>query len=210
MPSWMPVEHAIQAKPTPAWAMPLIRVVAILLLLCCMLALGIRDAQATNPNERRRVEIGLKIFRATLAADVHLARKLDDQRRLAIVLFFDTDQASARHYRQVLAQPGGLLEYPLRIVLSDDPSLRAFAARPPAAVFITEPRLPPTIVRQLGTFSARHSRLLFSPFEADVERGVATGLFIGSRVRPYVNSHALREAGLELRNFFLGIARIAD
>ncbi|MBK5970397.1 MULTISPECIES: hypothetical protein [Thiorhodovibrio] len=181
-----------------------------MLLLACVLGASLQDALATGASERRRVEIGLKIFRATLAADQNLQRKLDQQERLAIVLFFAHDRASAERYRQQLEQPGGLLAYRLRVVLSDDPALQERSETPPAAVFITESRLPLADLRSLQAFSARHSRLLFSPFEADVERGVAAGVFIGARVQPYVSLSALRESGVKLQGFFLGIAKTID
>ncbi|WP_143741987.1 hypothetical protein [Thiorhodovibrio frisius] len=191
-------------------AAPSVRFCAALALFGIFLAAGVQDATAASAGEKRRVEIGLKIFRATLAADLNLVQKLDQQQGLAIVLFYANDRASAERYRERLAEPGGLLEHRLHISLSDDPALRAFSASPPAAMFITEPRLPLATLQSLKTFSARHSRVLFSPFEADVERGVATGLFVGARVQPFVNSRALRASSISLQDFFLDIAKKTD
>jgi hypothetical protein len=186
------------------------RFFTILVLLCGLLGVCAQATHAADAADKRRVEIGLKIFRATLAADVHLERKRNQEQGLTIVLFFTKDRLAAEGYRRKLAQPGGLLKHPLHLVLSDDPTLNEFHKAPPAAIVVTESRLSPGVLHSLRDFSARHSRLLFSPFEADVERGVAAGLFIGARVEPYVNLPALRASGVELQPFFLGIAKTTD
>lgn len=188
----------------------LVVLLLLLALLGGLLVAGIPDACAASGSDKRRVEIGLKIFRATLAADTELRQKLDSRQRLVIVFFYRDDRAAAEGYADKLVQPGGLLEHELRVELSDDPRLQHFAASPPAAVFITEPRLPPGMLQSLQAFCDQRSRLLYSPFEADVERGVPTGLFIGARVQPFVNMGALRASGVRLKDFFLGIAKTTD
>ncbi|WP_200281901.1 hypothetical protein [Rhabdochromatium marinum] len=188
----------------------MMRLIILLVLLGGGLMASGQHVLAASASEQRRVEIGLKIFRATLAADQQLSRKLDPQQHLLIVLFYGHEASAAKRYRQHLAQPGGLLKYSLHIVLSNNPTLSEFSTTPPAAIFITEPRLPLATLQRLQSFSIRHNCLLFSPFEADVKRGVAAGLFIGARVEPYVNAKALQASGLELQNFFLSIAKQLD
>ena len=182
----------------------------MLALLGGFFAASVQDARAASESDTRLVGIGLKVFRATLAADSNLGQKLDRQRHLEILFFYRTDRAAAAGYARKLIEPGGLLDYELRAVLSDDAALRDYSASPPAAIFIAESRLPLTDLQSLRAFCERHSCLLFSPFEADVERGVATGLFVGARVLPYVNAEALQASGVRLQAFFLAIAKTTD
>jgi hypothetical protein len=48
--------------------------------------------------------------------------------------------------------------------------------------------------------------LLFSPFEGDVERGVATGFRVTDKVLPMVNTTSLKLSNIQLKAFFLRVA----
>jgi len=191
----------------PAGALTTARIqLTLLAVILCTVLLSSASAQA-GAEEHLRVAIGLKLFRATLAADLALSTKTDSQGRLLIVLSFATDEARAkRHQRKLMAQ-GGLLDYPLRVVLSSDPTLSAFEATPPAGVLVTERAFSKPSLQHLQDFCNRHARLLFSPFESHVEHGVASGLFIGARVQPYINLPVLRASGVRLKDFFMQVVK---
>jgi hypothetical protein len=165
------------------------------------------QAQGADAAERRRVEIGLKLFRATLAADQALARKVDDQGRLQVVLFFVGDRAAAVRFGETFLAQGALNGYPVRYSLSDHPALTNFVTQPPAGVFITESRVTTEFLKTLQDVCSQYSVVLFSPFEHHVQQGVATGVFIGARVQPYVNEQMLQHSGVELQAFFRQVAK---
>ncbi len=50
--------------------------------------------------------------------------------------------------------------------------------------------------------------ILYSPFEGDVERGVTAGLSIEAKVLPFVNQRTLEASGVELKPFFLKVAKV--
>jgi predicted nucleotidyltransferase len=64
--------------------------------------------------------------------------------------------------------------------------------------------------KQLQTLTvsanAKHM-VVFSPFEGDVERGVQSGIAVEARVRPYLNTKALRNAQVRLKPFFMKVAK---
>ena len=75
---------------------------------------------------------------------------------------------------------------------------------PLATLFISEP-LDGRLGELVGYSQARRA-LLFSPFEGDVGKGVATGLHITDRVRPLVDMESLRLSKIQLKAFFLRVA----
>jgi hypothetical protein len=50
--------------------------------------------------------------------------------------------------------------------------------------------------------------VLYSPFEGHVERGVPAGIAVEAKVQPYLNLSALQAAGIELKPFFLKVAKV--
>lgn len=187
-----------------------VRFLVVIAVILALLAGQPQAAWATDAADKRRVDIGLKIFRATLAADQALPTKAGPQGKLTVVLFFVDDRPAARGFGRRLEAQGPLADYELQVVLTDDPTLSDFSSDPPAGVLITESRLPPHVLQELQAFSRAHSVVLFSPFEKHVRQGVPTGLFIAARVQPYVNPSALRRSAIELKAFFLRVAKTTE
>jgi len=50
--------------------------------------------------------------------------------------------------------------------------------------------------------------VLYSPFDGDVERGAAAGLCIEAKVQPFLNMPALQAAGVEIKPFYVKVARV--
>ena len=156
----------------------------------------------------RRLTIGARIFRALLAADVDLDRKTAGGDELKLCLLYLDDSTNAEVVAGTLSR-------------RDDPRIRgkeiqieslpyAECLDDPAdhyvAVFLTQ-RLNDAELSRLVTLSSRRNLIVFSPFEGDIERGVQSGIAVEARVRPYLNLTALRNAGIELKSFFMEVAK---
>ncbi|GAB6042187.1 hypothetical protein [Endothiovibrio diazotrophicus] len=184
------------------------KAISVVALVCWLLLL---PAFATLPalaDEEldRRTTIGIKLFRTTLGADTSIEEKRGPDGRLTLILYYTHDRDRAEELAGRLTGAGEIRGLPIEAVLSDDPSLAAFEEKRPAAVFITEEPVGGGLGRLID-FARRHRILLFSPIRGHVEEGVAAGLFIAAKVRPYVNPHSLEASGINLRSFFIRIAK---
>jgi hypothetical protein len=65
-------------------------------------------------------------------------------------------------------------------------------------------------LQTLTAFANERHMVVFSPFEGDVERGVQSGIAIEARVRPYLNTNALRAAQVRLKSFFMKVAKVHE
>jgi hypothetical protein len=154
-------------------------------------------------DEERRVEAGLKIFRALLAADVDLKRKASPDGRLLVVFFFTDDPRSAEEDGKAF----GKLELATELAATSDPKFSSFDRRVPAGIFLAQAPSPRAL-REVVDFGISHHVIVYSPFEGHVESGVLGGLSIEAQVRPYVNLTTLRESKIQVRDFFLKVAKV--
>lgn len=150
-----------------------------------------------------RLHIGVNLLPAIIAANKSLATTDPDQ-NLPIYLVYREDPNQAEYLEQHSNLIGEIRNRSLDVITITLDELLASEPPPLAVVFITEPldqRLP-----DLLQF-ARHQRaLLFSPFDGDVEHGVATGFQVTDKVLPLVNMTALKQTKIQLKAFFLRIA----
>ena len=180
-------------------------------LMSTLLVVGLCAAAVTahaDSQDERRVRTGARLFRALLAADMDIERRVGDKGWLDIgILAARTEDADAlsRLMVPVDAPDQALVRgYPMRVrrlqTLSDgEPA--------PAAVFLAN-RLSDSELAALIDWSRRHQALLYSPYEGDVERGVMAGLSIEAKVVPYVNQSALTAAQVQLKPFFMKVAKV--
>jgi len=180
---------------------------AVCLLLLLAFGVGSLPAIADSQDERR-VRTAARLFRALLAADVGIERKADRLGQLDIAIY-SADAPAAERVAALLAPPDAAapvsvrgLPLQLRRIdgLSED-------SPPPVALFLATP-LAATELDQLVGWSIRHRVILYSPFEGDVERGALAGLAIGAKVQPYLNQRSLAASGVELKPFFLRVAKV--
>lgn len=173
-------------------------------LLLAALLLGLATA-ATADQTDRRLRIGLKVFAAVVAADQGLPARRTEEGALRLLLVHLDEPARAEALATRLERVGTIRNWPLQVqaVALDD--LPAVPDRPVAGLFLVQwlnHRLPEAI-----EFARGRRTLLFSPFKGDVEQGVMSGISVRDRILPYVNTRALEAAGIELKPFFLEVAR---
>lgn len=171
----------------------------ILLALLLSIAGPLSQAQeALSP----RLQIGIGILPAIIAANQRLAN--DDAQILSIYLVYLNNRHRAEQLRPALEKIGKIRKRELVIESLSMTDLLAGNPAPTSAIFLVEP-----LGRELGDlleFTERKRVLLFSPFEGDVERGVATGFRVTDKVLPMVNMTALKQSNIQLKAFFLRVA----
>lgn len=178
--------------------------------LCLVDALAAVSLRADAVQDRR-VQAGLRFFKAMIAADLDLEARLDDGKLLVVFLYVD-DPATARDLAarfQADAQGGKIRDLPVSVVVADAAAYAALAPRKPAAVFLADP---PGEQALAGLIAGAISRgmILYSPFEGHVERGVTGGIAVEAQVRPYINRATLEASKIHLKSFFLKVTKVYE
>lgn len=149
-----------------------------------------------------RLQIGSSILPGILAADKRLAAV--ESTTLPLYLVYRDNRRQAEQIRPGLEKIGRIRGRELRVESVSLDALARLEPPPASAVFIAEPL--GADLERLLEFARQRKLLLFSPFEGDVERGVATGFRVTDKVLPMVNMQALKQTNVQLKAFFLRIA----
>ncbi len=156
----------------------------------------------------RRITAGAKIFRALLAADVDIGRKAGAGGELRLCLLYIDDTGNAEIAAATLANRNDprIREMKVRIDMLTFADGIAGDRGQFAGIFLTQ-KLTAEQLHSLTAFANARHLVVFSPFEGDVERGVQCGIAVEARVRPYLNTHALHAARVQLKSFFMKVAK---
>ena len=149
-----------------------------------------------------RMQIGINIMPAIVAANKRLAD--NDVQTLPIYIVYRDDRHLAEQLRPRLEKIGKIRTHTLQVESISLTDLLASDPVPSSAIFLAEP-----INDELAAlldFVQQQRVLLFSPFEGDVERGVATGFRVTDKVLPMVNMTSLKLSNIQLKAFFLRVA----
>ena len=149
-----------------------------------------------------RLQIGTSILPGIIAANKRLTD--DDSQTLQIYLVYRDNLHQAEQLRTSLQKIDRIRKRKLQVESISLANLTALHPPPTSAIFIVEPL--GDDLDKLLEFGKRRKLLLFSPFEGDVERGVATGFRVTDKVLPMVNMGALKQTNIQLKAFFLRIA----
>jgi hypothetical protein len=173
-----------------------------LLTLALLHPLGLRGDEI----EDRRIEIGARLFRALLAADLDLQKKTASNDRLHIVFFY----AGASQRADDLVKSfdsTSIRELPVTAEATNDPSIDKRSKAVPAGIFIVD-LLPRQTLKSLIRYGIEHHVIVYSPFEGDVESGVLGGLSIEAQVRPFLNQATLDASHIVLKPIFMKVAKV--
>lgn len=156
--------------------------------------------------ERYRAEVGIKLFRTLLSANLDLVNTADLD-RLVIIVLFDQDENTAESYRNVLAESLATLhDRPVTIQTESIATWQAASQASVAAIFISE-ELTTQQRQALIDTSIQRRLMLFSPFEGDVEAGVLAGLSVQATIRPLLNMQTLKLGSFHIKPFYLKVAK---
>lgn len=165
--------------------------------------------------QEQRVQIGLRLFRTLLAADQDLAEKVNADGRLELALIYRDDRGRAEEFATALqesghgSEQGKIKNFPIQITLTDVARLKELWRQAPAAIYLVQP-LPDSVLETVTRYGIDHQRIVFSPFEGQVEKGALAGLAIEVRVMPYINGATLKQSGVRLNHLLLKVAKIHD
>lgn len=151
----------------------------------------------------RRIRAGARVFRTLLAADLRLAERANGG--VLRVAIYSRDAALGADVAALIApadKGGAIRDVPVKPAV-----VSALPEQVPAGIFIASPLDSESLARWVD-YCRRAHVVLYSPFEGDVERGVMAGLAIEATVQPYLNESALDAAGVELKPFFLRVAKV--
>lgn len=165
-----------------------------------------------GPDEDRRAQTGIRLFRSLLSADVGLAERTGADGKLLLVLFYTSDRERAVSLARVLhgqgaAGPEPVRDLPVRIELTQDPGFGGAAAPSPAGIFLAQAP-DPAALRAIVRYGIERGVVVYSPFEGHVEKGVLGGLSVEAQVRPYVNRETLASSRITLKPFFLKVTKV--
>jgi hypothetical protein len=158
----------------------------------------------------RRVRAGARLFRSLLTAQLALENKTAKDGSLHVVVF-GSDSGLTPEVGDLIATSGdsgksGIRDLPVAIERVTSVAQLA-KVQQPAGVFLVAAQSP-TDLQQLIRWSTDAHVVLYSPFEGDVEQGVAAGLAVEAKVQPYLNTSALQAAGVEIKPFYLKVAKV--
>jgi hypothetical protein len=169
------------------------------------IAAALAGALHADVHQDRRIDAGLKIFRALLAADLDLERKTGEGGKLLVVFAYADDRKRAG---ELAARFGDDPIKTLPVIVEHAPHATFNEARAvPAGIFIAQP--PGTAgLKTLVAYGIANRVIVYSPFEGHVESGVLGGLVVEAQVRPYVNLTTLAASSISLKEFFLKVTKV--
>ena len=85
----------------------------------------------------RRTEVGARVFRALLAADLDLPKKTVGSNQILILFFYANDGRRAAELAQAFAANGDVHGLSVVAEATNDPAFAKYAGREPAGVFAT-------------------------------------------------------------------------
>lgn len=162
--------------------------------------------------ESTRIRIGLKLFRTILAADTKISEKQDHQGHLALAIIYQKDEIQAQQYAEKLRnlgkgkKKGKIKKIPITVDVISTLNLDKLSQYKYAGIYLVE-EVEEQYLQHLVEHGIKQSLITYSPFAGAVEQGVAAGLVIEARVKPYVNNRTLKTSHLELKSFFLKVSK---
>lgn len=181
---------------------------AILLLLVLILlsapSKGLLLADTFTDN---RIQVGLKLFRSLVSADLDIKQKLNANRELPVALVYVSSDSDARDLQQTLHDSFSTVkDVPVDVQVRNLSELIQDTGNKPVAIFIAQP-LNESQLAALVKYGIERQVIVFSPFEGDVEKGVLGGLSVQATVRPLINVRTLNDSRIRIKPFYLKVAK---
>jgi len=164
---------------------------------------------------RRRV--AFKLFRATLAADIQIDKKIYNG-KLHIGLLYSgntsIDRLRAKSFLQQFQTNNKLSDIhnnPVQIILLSEadlmnPSISKELFSTLAGIYLLDD-LTEEVIQSITKLTIEKQIISYSPFKGNVESGILGGLSVEAKVRPFINMKTLKESGVLLKPFFLKVIK---
>lgn len=185
----------------------LARSLAVLALLATLHAVAV----FADESQQIRTRAGLRFFRTLLAADLGITGKTVDDGKLLLLVFYVTDRKQAEELATTLrgttAGDQAIKGRTLVVETTSDPSLRLYAGRRPAGIFLAQAPAADGL-SALIRYGIDQRVIVYSPFEGHVERGVLGGISIEAQVRPYINRATLEASRISLKELVVEASKV--
>lgn len=153
-----------------------------------------------------RYQVALKLFPRIVATDQHIREKLSKNGKICLLIYYIDKKKRARKLMQILADDIPRIgKRDIEYRYTNQLDKYAASDKLPTAIFLAEP-VNKSELKRLTEYAQKHHRLIFSPFEGDVERGIAAGIYISNKITPYFNKQALITADINLHQSLLSVS----
>lgn len=153
-----------------------------------------------------RLQVALKLFPRIVATDQQLDEKLNKHGKIYLLVYYTNSKQQAKQFFEKLAaEIPRIGNHDIEYFYSNTLITEFGDNNLPTGVFLAEP-LNQAELKKITDYSRKNQRLLFSPFEGDVERGVSAGIYISNKITPYFNRKALTAANINLHKSLLKVS----
>ncbi|KPA11038.1 hypothetical protein MHK_008740 [Candidatus Magnetomorum sp. HK-1] len=161
------------------------------------------SAYCTDP----RIYMGIDLFPSFLASDKKIKNKMGENNQLNILLLYNKNREQAEELAKRLLKVKKIRKIPVNVIIEHHTLIDKWQKKQLAGVFITETFLN---ISSIIKFGIDKKIIVFSPFEGDVEKGMATGFFISEKVVPFINKKTIQSSNIHFKSFFLRISKSYD
>ncbi|MEJ2180789.1 MAG: hypothetical protein P8Y28_10220 [Gammaproteobacteria bacterium] len=164
------------------------------------------NTQVNKSIDEYRFQVALKLFPRIAATDQQLNEKLSNNGKIWLLIYYTNKPKQARQLIEILADDIPRIgKRDIEYRYSNKLDEYSGSHQLPTAIFLAEP-LNTADLRKLTEYSQKYHRLVFSPFEGDVERGITAGIYISNKITPYFNKRALIMADINLHKGLLRVS----
>ncbi|BCG64132.1 MAG: hypothetical protein methR_P1900 [Methyloprofundus sp.] len=180
-----------------------------IILLWLVIAAGVSSNVYSADQDAIRTRIGLKLFRAILAADTQINTKQGADGKLALAIIYKDDKAQADIYAAMLqnlgkgVKQGKVKGIPITVQVI---TVAQLTGQRYAGIYLVE-TFASSRLQQLVDYGIAQKIISYSPFVDAVEQGISAGLIIEARTKPYVNIQTLQRSQLQIKSFFLKVSK---
>jgi len=159
-----------------------------------------------------RINIGLKLFRAILAADLKIKNKVDGDKKLPLLLIYKDNSNKGKKYTKdllALGKKNGLAQIkniPIQVTSISYQSFLNGEYDKPAGIFLLD-KLSTDEITPISFYGINNQLIVYSPYDGDVEKNITAGLSIGARVRPIINVKNIKSSNIKIKPFFLKVTK---
>jgi len=161
-----------------------------------------------DEEENRRVDISLSIFPRIVAVDNNFRSKLNQENMVELAFLYREDKERAQSLSELLISKnkniGGMKIVSRAVDIKKILKIRA--ENKPTAIFISE-SLNDNDFKKVIAMAEKCGCIIFSPFTGDVERGVAVGISVTNRVKPYFNIRALKRSKIAINALLMKMSK---
>ena len=175
------------------------------LLLAGLLLLPIQALYA-DEFSKRRADVGLKLFRTFVSADLDIQSKAKNGEVLVILTYANDERIAKDHQSKLQAAFTKVNNLPVVIRTVNLEQVLSSKLIQPAALFVSQP-LTSQERDALVLYAIKNSIIIFSPYEGDVEQGILAGISVQARIRPFINMETIKKGKFNIKPFYLKVAK---